>query len=192
MTVNVEAAMTKSRAIRTGLMILGLIMLLTGASFAGPVVQNSTISNGQITIGGTGFISPVTVQLNANLGSALSQGTYRLVVVAGGKQTATTVTAPGIISGLINADGTIQTGTGFSSSLSQGTYILAFPIGTFNGPTPPVAVVTPFYLGGNAMNFDLYSTTYPGDGSATISFNFSPIGQAGAQVPFTFIVVNGH
>jgi hypothetical protein len=188
-------------------MILGLIMLLTGASFAGPVVQNSTISNGQITIGGTGFVSPVTVQLNGkklqilsstnsqiigNLGSALSQGTYRMVVAAGGKQTATTVTAPGIISGFINADGTIQTGTGFSSSLSQGTYILAFPIGTFNGPTPPVAVVTPFYLGGNAMNFDLYSTTYPGDGSATISFNFSPIGQAGAQVPFTFIVVNGH
>jgi hypothetical protein len=182
-------------------------MLFSLSANATPVVLNSAIDNGQVTINGTGFVSPLTVQLNgkkltvvsstatqitANLGP-LAQGTYRLVVVAGTARTATTVTASGIISGFVNADCSIQTGTGFTCVLNQGTYTLTFPTGTFNGPTPPVAVVTPFYSNGNAMNFGLYSSTYPGDGSATITFNFSTGGGAGGnQVPFTFIAVNGH
>ena len=182
-------------------------MLFSLTANATPVVLNSTIDNGQVTINGTGFVSPLTVQLNgkkltvvsstasqitANLGAPLAQGTYRLVVAAGGRQTVTTVTASGILSGFVNADCSIQTGTGFTCGVNNGTYTLTFPTGTFNGPTPPVAVVTPFYSGGNAMNFGLYSTTYPGDGSATITFNFSTGGGAGGnQVPFTFIAVNG-
>ena len=189
-----------------GAMFACLLLLSIGRAFAGPVVLNSAIDNGQVTINGTGFVSPLTVQLNgkkltvvsstatqitANLGP-LAQGTYRLAVVAGGKQTVTTVTALGIISGFVNADCSIQTGTGFTCVVNNGAYTLTFPTGTFNGPTPPVAVVTPFYYGGNPVNFGLYSTTYPGDGSATITFNFSPNGTVGIQVPFTFIAVNGH
>jgi IPT/TIG domain-containing protein len=183
-------------------------MLFSLSANATPVVLNSAIDNGQVTINGTGFVSPITVQLNgkkltvvsstasqitAKLGAPLAQGTYRLVVVAGTAQTVTTVTASGIISGFVNADCSIQTGTGFTCVVNNGTYTLTFPTGAFNGPTPPVAVVTPFYSGGNAMNFGVYSTTYPGDGSATITFNFSPLGVgAGNPVPFTFIAVNGH
>ena len=179
-------------------------MLFSLSANATPVVLNSAIDNGQVTINGTGFVSPLTVQLNgkkltvvastatqitANLGAPLAQGTYRLVVVAGTARATTTVTASGIISGFVNADCSIQTGTGFTCVVNNGAYTLTFPTGTFNGPTPPVAVVTPFYSAGNAMNFEFYSTTYPGDGSATITFNFTSIGN---QVPFTFIAVNGH
>jgi hypothetical protein len=181
-------------------------MLFSLSANATPVVLNTAIDNGQVTINGTGFVSPLTVQLNgkkltvvastatqitANLGP-LAQGTYRLVVVAGTARTATTVTASGMISGFVNADCSIQTGTGFTCGVNNGAYTLTFPTGTFNGPTPPVAVVTPFYTGGSPLNFGFYSSTYPGDGSATITFNFSPGGQGGPQVPFTFIAVNGH
>jgi hypothetical protein len=177
----------------------GAILFSLSAN-ATPVVLNSAIDNGQVTINGTGFVSPLTVQLNgkkltvvastatqitANLGAPLAQGTYRLVVVAGTARATTTVTASGIISGFVNADCSIQTGTGFTCVVNNGAYTLTFPTGTFNGPTPPVAVVTPFYYGGNPMNFGFYSTTYPGDGSATIAFSFSPNGVV-VQVPFTY------
>jgi hypothetical protein len=182
-------------------------MMFSLTANATPVVLNSAIDNGQVTINGTGFVPPLTVQLNgkkltvvsstatqitAKLGAPLAQGTYRLVLVAGTARIATTVTALGILSGFVNADCSIQTGTGFTCVVNNGAYTLTFPTGTFNGPTPTVAVVTPFYSGGNAMNFGLYSTTYPGDGSATITFNFSTNGVPfGIQVPFTFIAVNG-
>lgn len=111
---------------------------------------------------------------------------------AGSPQITSTVTGPVIIVGMVNADGTIHNGTGFTSSVSQGNYTLTFPPGTFSGSTAPVVVVTPFYSGGNAMNFGSYSTSYPGDGSATITFNFDPSGgNNGNQVPFTFIATNG-
>jgi hypothetical protein len=95
-----------------GAMFAGLLLLSIGTAFAGPVALNSAIDNGQVTISGTGFVSPLTVQLNgkkltvvsstatqitANLGAPLAQGTYRLVVVAGTARTATTVTALGIL-----------------------------------------------------------------------------------------------
>jgi hypothetical protein len=200
--------MSNMTSLTKRLMFLGLVLLPTGIALAaGPLVQNSAIANGQVIINGTGFVLPVTLQLNnkelkivfsnsthivATLASTLAQGTYRMVVTAGAAQAVTTLTASGVISGYVNANGTIQTGTGFTSSVSQGTYTLTFPAGTFNGPTPPVAVVTPFYSAGNAMNFGMYSTTYPTNGSATITFNFSPTGVGGNEVPFTFIAVNGH
>lgn len=106
--------------------------------------------------------------------------------------TSATSTAPVIIAGMVNADGTVHTGTGFASSVSQGNYTLTFATGTFSGTTPPTVVLTPFYSGGNPMNFGSYTTTYPGDGSATITFNFDPSGgNNGNQVPFTFIATNG-
>jgi IPT/TIG domain len=86
-----------------GAMFACLLLLSIGRAFAGPVVLNSAIDNGQVTINGTGFVSPLTVQLNgkkltvvsstatqitANLGAPLAQGTYRLVVVAGTARTA--------------------------------------------------------------------------------------------------------
>lgn len=195
--------------VKASLGVFLCLLLSTLALAAGPIVLSSNITNGQVTINGSGFVSPLTVSVNgkklviasssssqivADLASPLAQGTYRLVVTAGSAQTVTALTSPGIISGFINADGTVQTGTGFTSSANGGTYTLTFPAGTFNGPTPPILTLTPFFSGGNALNYGCYSTTYPGDGSATIILNFSPGGCSfsGNPVPFTFIAVNGH
>ena len=140
--------------------------------------KSNFVSNGAILIG---------------LAVLLTAATACSVAGAGTTQAATAGTTPVIMAGFVNADGSINTGAGFTSSVNQGTYTLTFPAGTFYGSAPPVVVLTPFYSSGNAMNFGSYSSTYPGDGSATISFNFNPTGGSGGnQVPFTFIATNGH
>jgi hypothetical protein len=39
-------------------MLAGLLLLSIGTALAGPVVLNSAINNGQVTINGTGFVTP--------------------------------------------------------------------------------------------------------------------------------------
>jgi hypothetical protein len=90
------------------------------------------------------------------------------------------------ISGIVNANGTLNTGKVVTVSHPKtGFYLLNFPAGTW--PSFPVVVVTLFgTTGGAAPEVD--SITAPGNGSATVLVVVTTPGYlTPTDAPFTFV-----